>query len=174
MYCRECGNEVKDQDRFCEQCGTPRQIVAPAGSTANPHPSNGPEIKAPPRIIEVSNAIIWVTAIMGVWWLFLLTQSGGDEDVAGFVFGILVLLSGIIAVAVFLRHLCRWAYWTLVVFYILNCIAGLVVLMQSLGTRVFNQILAGVIAFVVPGLILIYLIASRNEFEGAAKRKWGR
>ncbi|MBQ4031797.1 MAG: zinc-ribbon domain-containing protein [Bacilli bacterium] len=27
MYCRKCGNELKDNDKFCGKCGEPKAVV---------------------------------------------------------------------------------------------------------------------------------------------------
>ena len=64
-YCVQCGNQVRDVDRFCGVCGTPQ---VPAGSTASP---SGP----PPDVLSAISArnaslicyipmVGWVAAIV--------------------------------------------------------------------------------------------------------------
>lgn len=41
MFCKNCGNEVSQNEKFCRKCGTPTGIVDPAQTNLVTTPSNG-------------------------------------------------------------------------------------------------------------------------------------
>lgn len=92
MYCRFCGIEIKDNSKFCHECG--KSIADPddkAKSTKTISSLLNSVYKSPKDIIY----LLWWTLLMFILGIILYSDSGDFEDILllfPFYFGVILLV----------------------------------------------------------------------------------
>lgn len=133
MFCYNCGNQLKDGDRFCDKCGLPVEASAKAAEemaeqsdAAAPAPEPAPQY-APPRYAP--------------------SQPGAGESN---LMGILSLISGIISI------IFGWVPFLMFVPEVLAVIFGIVGIVKKSGKGMaIAGIVLGGVAFLMTALMTL-------------------
>ena len=75
MYCKKCGTELKEGQRFCPKCGTPYTYI----NSEEKLPSSSDDIERPSIFPKVLSVIIILVALIGIGFWYL--KKPALEDV---------------------------------------------------------------------------------------------
>ena len=65
MFCTECGNKIKEGDKFCNNCG------AISNGKLNDESSPRPVINSGETFKKLFKIFLWIAAIVGGIWLII-------------------------------------------------------------------------------------------------------
>jgi uncharacterized membrane protein YvbJ len=109
MFCRKCGNQIEDEDAFCEYCGAPRkEQVKEPNTAARLEASTGPTSTGKQVLIRNPYAgknlqIVggFVIALSAVLMLFSCPGSNETEWSEGWlIIGLVALFVGVLLSAI--------------------------------------------------------------------------
>ena len=79
MYCKKCGTELKEGQRFCPKCGTPYTYI----NSEEKLPSSSDDIERPSIFPKVLSVIIILVALIGIgFWYLKKPALDGVVDVS--------------------------------------------------------------------------------------------
>lgn len=75
-FCRKCGHEVGDSDKFCPSCGSSQQGIEAAAEAPQP------QMPSPPQKRSSWPLVLLVLLVVGVGIAFVLVSSQRDRQVS--------------------------------------------------------------------------------------------